>query len=521
MGSARKRLRPPRFRRSLTITIAAMVALALAVMLALLGVFVSDQLRTQLFNARKEVVLEDAAVRVTQVQNALDQATVSSVDQVQDVVSRLMVSTRDSAAGAGAIAVMLLHTAESSDTFVINEYLNRDLLPLITPALKTQVNTSGGGWQSVGIPDSGTSAVVPGIAVGALVDIPLAGPHQLYLLYSLESEQQTIGMVLGFLALASIPLVVLMTVATFLLVYRMTSPVRTIAQAATKLSQGNLSTRVDIHGQHEIAQLGTTFNDMAASLQQQITEYDVLSQLQQRFVSDVSHELRTPLTTIAMAEDVIYSNRADLPASANRSAELLHSEVGRLEQMLADLLEISRYDAQKTRIETESTDIYGLVEKAIGEVSELADHLHVPVVLGERPADPRADVDPKRVQRVVRNLLVNAYEYSEQQTVNVQVATSDDAVAIAVIDHGVGMDDDTQARVFDRFFRADPSRTRATGGTGLGLAISHEDIVAHAGTIEVFGELGVGSVFVVTLPRRQDQPIVNFPFQEATWFDKH
>ena len=223
------------------------------------------------------------------------------------------------------------------------------------------------------------------------------------------------------------------------------------------------------------------------------------------------------MTTIRMADEVIFDDRDALPPASKRSAELLHVEVARFEQMLADLLEISRYDAQSAQFDPESADIYSLVEKVVSANAELADHLGVEVQLGPRPERCSVPVDAIRIERVVRNLLVNACEYSEGMPVRVTVAAGKTSVAIRVRDYGVGMEADTVRRVFDRFYRANPARTRSTGGTGLGLAISKEDVTLHNGVINAWGEPGRGSSFVVTLPRVAGSAVTEFPL--IVWED--
>lgn len=490
--------------RSLSATIALTLTVMLLVMLLIIGWFVNLQLVSQLFQDRKDIIIDDAAVRYTQVQGVLDQSTATTVDQVQDLALELVSSTLDSGGGAGAVSVMLLRSPDSSDSFVINELGNQDYINLVSDELRDDVVETGTHWQSVRI-FKGTTSGQPGIMVGAVVDFPSAGPYELYILYSLESEQNAIDLTMGVFAFALIPLLLVMSGATFWLVYRMLRPVRSTAQAALKLAGGDLESRVSVQGNNEMSKLGKSFNDMASSLQKQIVEYDHLSQLQQRFVSDVSHELRTPLTTIRMAEEMIYDAREELDPASKRSAELLHSEAARLENMLADLLEISRYDANSTALEMETVDLYYLVEKTVIANRELADHLGVKVIISERPDRPTVEADSKRLERVVRNLLVNAYEYSEKNPVEVRVISTATNVAIEVEDHGVGMSEETIARVFDRFFRADPARTRTTGGTGLGLAIAYEDVSAHHGTITATGTIGVGSTFVVEIPRHRKE----------------
>ncbi|MFT0762863.1 MtrAB system histidine kinase MtrB [Actinomyces sp. F1_1611] len=491
-----------RLHRSLSIRVALTLTLMLLALMMVVGLIAVGQMRNELFHVRKDAILEDASVRFTQAQNTLDQSTAATTDQVQDLVSQLVAYTRDSAAGAGAVSVMLLRAPDSSNTFIVNELSNPQMRQTITPALRELVEGGQSAWQSIAIPEA-----VPGIVVGSLVDVPQAGPYELFIVYSLESEEQSVALVIRIFAVATLPLLLIIAVASFWLVYALLRPVRSTAEAAAKLADGDLESRVEVSGQDEMARLGTAFNNMAQSLQQQIDEYDTLSQLQQQFVSDVSHELRTPLTTISIAGEMIYEARGELSGAPQRSAELLFSEVGRMQEMLADLLEISRYDAQSTQLDIEMTDLYALTQKTMASVQELADHLGVYVTLSARPNSPLAEVDSKRIERVIRNLLVNAYEHAEGKPVQVEVEAAPGEITVRVVDHGVGMSEETIARVFDRFFRADPARARTTGGTGLGLAIAKEDIAAHRGRIVARGALGQGATFEFTVPRKFGFPL--------------
>ena len=258
---------------------------------------------------------------------------------------------------------------------------------------------------------------------------------------------------------------------------------------------------------------------MAESLQLKIEEYDELSQLQQRFVSDVSHELRTPLTTIKMADSVIWDNRDALPAPAKRSAELLHDQTERMDSLFTDLLEISRYDARSADLEAEMTDLKTVVARVIEANTELAYRLGVPVALHAGEERCACPIDVRRIERVLRNLLVNALEFAEGTPVDITVAQSQTDVAVRVRDHGAGMSEETASHVFDRFFRADSSRKRTTGGTGLGLSISAEDVALHGGTLVATGKIGEGASFVMTLPKVAGGTVVSTPlelWEEAT-----
>jgi two-component system sensor histidine kinase MtrB len=277
------------------------------------------------------------------------------------------------------------------------------------------------------------------------------------------------------------------------------------------LAGGDLAQRIKVRGTDDIARLGQSFNDMAGSLQRQIRRLEDLSRLQRRFTSDVSHELRTPLTTIRMASELLHANRAEFPPELGRSAELLHAQLDRFESLLADLLEISRYDAGVAHLESETTDLRGVVTRTIDANRMLADRhgSEIAVTMPEGPVT--ADVDVRRVERILRNLVANALDHGEGKPVEVTLASDETSVAVTVRDHGIGLRPGEAALVFNRFWRGDPSRSRLTGGTGLGLAISLEDARLHDGWLQAWGERGKGAQFRLTLPRQAGHTVMSSP----------
>ena len=338
---------------------------------------------------------------------------------------------------------------------------------------------------------------VPGLIVGTR----LGKKYQLYYLFPLTSEQQTIALVQGALLGVGAALVLLLAGIAWLVTRTIVIPVRLAAQSAERLAAGRLEERMKVRGEDDLARLGTSFNDMAANLQEKIVQLEELSQVQRQFVSDVSHELRTPLTTVRIAADVLYEARDDFEPLTARSAELLQSQLERFEGLFADLLEISRYDAGAATLDAESVDIRDLVLRAVGDTEGLAERKGSKIVQ-QLPAEAcMADVDRRRVERILRNLLVNAVEHGEGKDIVVTIGGDRDAVAIAVRDHGVGLRPGEAQMVFDRFWRADPARARTTGGTGLGLSIAKEDARLHGGWLQAWGEPGQGSQFRLSLPR--------------------
>jgi two-component system, OmpR family, sensor histidine kinase MtrB len=303
------------------------------------------------------------------------------------------------------------------------------------------------------------------------------------------------------LSIGGVALIALIAVVTSLVVRLVVVPIRGAAATSRKIAAGRLDERIPVKGQDDLAILATSFNGMADVMSRQITQLAELSRVQQRFVSDVSHELRTPLTTIRLAGDVLFDARHAFEPAVGRSAELLHAQIERFELLLADLLEISRYDAQAVQLETEPVVPASLAVDIVDEFRPLAERVGVELQTATPGGHTTMHLDGRRIRRILRNLVGNAIEHGDARPVQVVVDSDADTVAIAVRDHGVGMPPADAQRVFDRFWRADPSRKRTIGGTGLGLAISLEDAHLHGGRIDVWSQVGQGSVFVLTLPR--------------------
>ncbi|WP_052327755.1 MtrAB system histidine kinase MtrB [Serinicoccus marinus] len=349
------------------------------------------------------------------------------------------------------------------------------------------------------------------VVVGSRVSLLRAGPYDLVLVYPLLREQETLNLVRQLFLLGGLGLVALVVGLALLATRMVTRPVEEVAKASQEVALGHLDERLPVVGNDEIAQLATSFNTMADSIQHQIRELRSLSQLQQRFVSDVSHELRTPLTTMRMAGDVLHASREDFTAPVARSAELLDQEMDRFEDLLAELLEISRFDSGAVTVERHEEDIVPTVRAAVDGVRTLADNLGTSLRLHLPQERVEVCMDGRRVSRVLRNLLTNAVEHGEGRPVDVTVAVTPQVASISVRDHGIGMDEEQRRQVFDRFWRADPARTRTTGGTGLGLAIALEDARVHGGWLQVGSEPGQGACFRLLLPRTHTHVIAEEP----------
>ncbi len=488
--------------------VASTVVLGL-VTVTLAGLVLGQLISDRLLEDRRSQALEEADRGAEQAQRELDSIDVVSEADVR--AQAINVVTRLEATGsAGDVAVLLLRPPANDAGF--GEVTRAGVAPTAVPAdLRTAVRaTERQQSRSIGLPVAG-GPDAPALAVGQLVELPRAGTYELYFVFDLSREQATLDAVQRVLLLGAGALLLLVAGVAAVVARQVVEPVREAAAVAERLSAGHLEQRIPVRGQDDLARLAGSFNGMAESIQTQIRDLEQLGALQQRFVSDVSHELRTPLTTIRMAGEVLYESRAAFPPELARSAELLTTQVDRFEELLADLLEISRYDAGAAVLDAEPVDLRGLATSVVALAAPLAERRGTTIALDADDTPCIAEVDRRRVERVLRNLVVNAVEHSEGRVVRVTVATDDRAVAVRVRDHGIGLSPAEAARVFDRFWRADPARGRATGGTGLGLAIALEDAHLHGGRLEVWGRPGKGAAFLLTLPRLAGQPLVSAP----------
>lgn len=350
----------------------------------------------------------------------------------------------------------------------------------------------------------------PALIVGSPVvtDIP---DLELYLVFPLAGEDRSLSLMRSTLLIGGAVLLVLLAAISLIVARQVVLPIRSASRIAERFAEGKLRERMPVRGEDDMARLAMSFNDMAESLSKQIAQLEEFGNLQKRFTSDVSHELRTPLTTVRMAADLIHDGSADLDPALRRSSELLVAELDRFESLLNDLLEISRHDAGVAELAAERLDLRMSARAAVSTIRHLARETGTELIL-DLPEEPVfATVDPRRVERILRNLLANAIDHGEGKPVLLRLRADDDAAAFIVRDQGIGLHPGEEKLVFNRFWRSDPSRVRRSGGTGLGLAISVEDARLHDGRLEAWGEPGVGACFRLTLPLVRGHKVTSSP----------
>jgi two-component system sensor histidine kinase MtrB len=214
-----------------------------------------------------------------------------------------------------------------------------------------------------------------------------------------------------------------------------------------------------------------------------------------------------------MASEVIYGQRQSFDPTIARSSELLVAQLDRFERLLEDLLEISRFDAEVAVLEPVEFDLVRLIERCIVDVLANEQNHLISINIDHETEHVMINADLRRVERIMRNLLSNALDHADDKPIDVTIVSTRTEVAVGVRDHGAGIEPSVLSRVFDRFWRADPSRARVRGGTGLGLSIALEDARLHNGELDAWGEPGFGANFVLTLPRIAGQQIAGRPIR--------
>ncbi|GAB7193694.1 hypothetical protein NUM3379_44040 [Kineococcus sp. NUM-3379] len=507
------------WRSSLQLRVVLLTTAACLAVIGGVGSFLLDGIGDGLLAERQRAAQADAARGAAEAQASFESYDADDVPEeertahveqmVNDVVARL------EGAGPERVRRVLLLRAPGPQpgdgANVVRDLVSAGLSAADVPAELRRAVTGAQQQQHLQVVRLDAGSGAPAVVVGSTVSVPQAGTYELYLVYSLAAEQQTLDLVQTTFLGGGIALVVLIAAVAWGVARVVLEPVRQAAATAERLTSGRLDERMTVQGTDELARLGRAFNEMAAGMQQHIERLEELSRLQRRFVSDVSHELRTPLTTIRMAGEVIHDARGAFEPAVARSAELLQTQLDRFESLLADLLEISRFDAGAAALEAEPVDVRSVVARAIGFAGPLAESRGSELRVAWPSAPCTAEVDARRIERVLRNLVGNAVEHGAGRPIEITVVCDASSVAVGVRDHGVGLEPAHLARVFDRFWRADPARARTSGGSGLGLAISAEDTRLHSGWLQVWGEPGAGCHFVLTLPRRAGEPVVASP----------
>lgn len=490
--------------RSLSFRVVTMSVTASLIVLALTGWLLVDTSSRGILEAKTAQSVSEASAVIESMQSSLRDADL----RTSTVNERLTVLARD-AASRGNVGNQYEVVISGPVSDIASAGVDVGSVP---PSIRTAV--ADGGQDLFTTPTlirfSDGRADAAGLVVGGALLAPGSGRYPVYFLFLMDQEEETLQVVRRSALLAATAFLPLMTGIMYLISLQALRPIRAAREASERIAAGDLAERMTVRGSDDLAGLSQSMNHMAAELQDRLGQLENLSRVQRQFVSDVSHELRTPLTTIRMAVDVIHENRARMEPVPRRSVELLRGEIDRFETLLTDLLEISRFDAGAAELQLEDVDLVDLVSVEVAAQQALADAYETTIVL-DAPRHAYCLVDPRRIRRIVSNLLSNAIEHGEGRDVIVTVAANASAVAVAVRDFGVGFSAAQSHQVFSRFWRGDPSRQRTVGGSGLGLSIALSDAQLHGGWLNAWGRPGRGAQFRLTLPVRPGESVLESP----------
>ena len=497
------------WRSSLQVRIGAITMVVAGTVVIIVSLVLFSQIRDQLLSVKRQAAIDQARAGVVYAQTQAAGIATGDAASVRSALSRTVTQLVNRGGAAGDFDVLMIHRTGEVERTAPSPSRLIDALP---PDLRAIVDNGGQAWRYALMPDS-KQVLQPTLLIGAAVpsDSPGSQQIELYYAFPLDQEEQSLSLIRSTVIISGVALTLFVVGIGVLVTRLVVDPVRRAAGIAQRLAEGELEERMIVRGEDDLARLATSFNAMADSLQRQITQLEALSQLQQRFTSDVSHELRTPLTTVQMAADVLHDARGDFPPHVARSAELLRAELDRFEGLLTDLLEISRYDAGAAELDADATDLGALVARVVAGMYALAERHGVELVVNRPDEDVIAEVDARRVERILRNLIGNAIEHGAGRPVEITLAANPTAAAVTVRDLGVGLSSAEAQHVFDRFWRADPSRVRTVGGSGLGLSISLEDARLHGGWLQVWGQPGSGAQFRLTLPLTAGNDLTSSP----------
>ncbi|MBN1093791.1 HAMP domain-containing histidine kinase [Blastococcus sp. TML/M2B] len=486
------------WRSSLQVRIGAITMAVAGTVVIIVSLVLFSQIRDQLLSVKRQAAIDQAQAGVIYAQNEVAGIATGDASSVRATLARTGNALLQRGGAAGDFDVVMVYRSGGREVPGPSRALIYQALPA---DLRADVDAGNQSYRYDEIPDDAGEPRAS-LVIGAPVQGDTGGTEQieLYYVFPLSQEAESLALIRSTVVISGFALTMFVVGIGVLVTRLVVDPVRRAAGTAQRLAEGQLEERMAVRGEDDLARLATSFNAMADSLQRQITQLEGLSQLQQRFTSDVSHELRTPLTTVQMAAEVLHEARGDFPAHVARSAELLRAELDRFERLLTDLLEISRYDAGAATLEAESTDLGAIVARVAAGMYSLAERHGCELTVDRPDDDVIAEVDARRVERILRNLVGNAIEHGAGRPVEITLAANRSAAAVTVRDHGVGLSSADAQHVFDRFWRADPSRVRSVGGSGLGLSISLEDARLHGGWLQVWGQPGAGAQFRLTLP---------------------
>ena len=349
-------------------------------------------------------------------------------------------------------AIVALPNGETTNSEGLDE-----VLPTLPADLRTRV--ANGELAYAWTPVSGTPSLVVGGRAGA------SGP-EIYFVHDVSAIEVALGQLRLALIVGALVLIGLALLAARVVARGVLAPVEAASRAAERIERGDLSARVPVTSDDEFGTWADRFNRMAEALAETIGRLEAAEAQNRRFVADVAHELRTPLAALVAEASIVREHLDSLPDASRRAGELLVADIGRLRILVDDLMEVSRFDARAEQIALEPVELGRLVRTVAGA--------RLPGATVEVPEAPIViETDRRRLERILGNLLDNAREHAAGAPVEVRLIVGSEEIVLGVMDRGPGVPAARLNRIFERFYKADPSRHGGSSGLGLAIAAEH------------------------------------------------
>ena len=426
----------------------------------------------------------------TQVERFETDQAMAQAGRVNEFISNYSIENRDSAEPAAELQSVVQQAADISGLRITTYDSQGNVVVAANPpsSISKPLENGGRPKEAEAFPLLSDGAVVGSIAPSSDFGLE-TGAGQFAL--SDPDVSRIAHHVDRYLVWAGIGVALLGTALVWILARRALAPVQRLGATAQRLGRGDLSQRAEVTGPTEIRQLAHSFNTMAAELEE-------AEGRRRSLTADIAHELRTPISNIQGYMEAI---KDGVFQPTPETVDTIHEQSLLLSRLVDDLRLLAQVDGGELQLQRTQTRVEELVQSCVDALRPRAEAKGVALGVDIAEALPGLDLDPTRIAQVVGNLLDNAVIHTpEGGSVTVSAQASDNAVAVHVADTGPGITPGDLQRVFDRFYRADPSRSRSTGGTGLGLTIARRLVEAHGGSIEAESVVGQGSRFIIRLP---------------------
>jgi signal transduction histidine kinase len=444
--------------------------------LLLINSFISEAIRLSYINQKKIHLFTQGNIIAGRVINVINEEIIENID-IEDITKEMSKDLKSRVLVINDKGIVVSDSYDVLKGSILKHHELEESLSGKSVAKQHNLEKYGR-TMYVSVPIISNAQVIGAVFISASLE-------EIY-----ESIKETMR---NFLYLSFISLLITGFIS-FIFAKLISTPIEELTNSIIKIHQGNLEERVEVRGNDELSNLGTSFNLM-------ITRIAQVEQQRKDFVANVSHELRTPLSAIKLlSESLLHQDHVPVETYREFLTDI-DSEVDRLNKIIENLLSLVDIDKGKLILDYQVSYINYLIENLIHSLKPLADNKMIELIFYEKEKI-HTKLDQIKIQQALTNIIHNAIKYTPNGgKIEVSLYLEYEDIVIKIEDNGIGIPSESLPYIFERFYRVDKARARNTGGTGLGLAISHQIISLHQGRIEVLSELNKGTAFYIRLPK--------------------